>query len=71
MFHFDRWGIRYGVDDKGQAAAFVLSVLLIALMGFALLLGVVVERSWFGDVFKVLATALTFTVGVAIGKSGR
>jgi|LakMenE18May11ns_1017448.scaffolds.fasta_scaffold8905558_2 hypothetical protein len=70
VFHFSKWGIKYGVDDKGQAAALVISVLLIALLGICLLAGALVDRPWIADVFKLVIPALTFTAGVAIGKSG-
>ena len=33
IFKFEKWGLSYGTDDKGHAAAIILSVLIVSLLG--------------------------------------
>lgn len=69
VFHFRKWGLSYGTDDKGHAAALILSVILAILLGIIFAIGLFVDRSWIPDAIKIVGTALTLTTGVAIGKS--
>ena len=69
VFKFERWGFSYGTDDKGHAAAIILSVLIVILLAGVFLGGFLVERSWIPDALKLLGTTFTFVAGVAIGKS--
>ncbi len=69
VFKFERWGFSYGTDDKGHAAAIILSVLLVMLLAGLFFGGLFVERSWMPDALKLLGTTFTFVAGVAIGKS--
>lgn len=68
VFYFERWGIKYGTDDKGHAASIILSLTLLALMALLFCIGAIAERSWVGDAVKILGTAFTLTAGIAIGK---
>lgn len=69
IFKFERWGLKYGTDDKGHAAAIILSVLVVILLGAVFVGGLFVERAWIPDALKMLGTTFTFVAGVAIGKS--
>ena len=69
IFHFKRWGVSYGTDDKGHAAALILSVLLGILLAIIFIIGSFVDRTWIPDAIKIIGTAFTLTAGVAIGKS--
>jgi hypothetical protein len=69
VFMLDRFGFKYGTDDKGHAAAIILSVLLLALLGCLIVLGTFFDRSWIPDALQILGTAFTFVAGVAVGKS--
>jgi len=69
VFKFERWGLSYGTDDKGHAAAIILSVLIVCLLALIFIGGLFVERAWIADALKFLGTAFTFVAGVAIGKS--
>lgn len=53
VFQFQRWGISYGTDDKGHAAAIILSVLLVALFAATILVGAFSDRAWIADIFKL------------------
>ncbi len=68
IFKFKRFGISYGTDDKAHAAAIILSILIGLLLFAIFLIGAFVERSWITDALKILGTAFTFTIGVAIGQ---
>ena len=70
MFFFGKWGIKYGVDDKGHAAALIFSFLIMILFAFVAVMGVFVDRAWTGDAIKILGTAMTLTTGIAIGQGG-
>ena len=70
VFLFNRWGIKYGVDDKAHAAALILSFIIMVLFAFVAVVGMIVERTWTGDAIKILGTGLTLTTGIAIGQSG-
>lgn len=71
VFHFERFGISYGTDDKGHAAALILSVLLLLLILVLFIVGVFSEGDWISDALKILGPAFTFVAGVAVGKSSR
>ena len=71
VFHFNKWGIKYGVDDKSYAASIILAVFTGVLFALVVLVGIAVERSWTGDAIKILGTAFTFISGVAIGKGSK
>lgn len=66
---FDRFGLKYGTDDKGHAAAIILSILLLFLLGCLFALGTLCDCSWISDALQILGTAFTFVAGVAVGKS--
>jgi hypothetical protein len=68
VFRFCKWGIEYGTDDKGHAAAIIISTCLLLLLLVLFVLGALVDRSWMGDALKIIGTAFTLTAGVAIGK---
>ena len=69
IFKFERWGLSYGTDDKGHAAAIILSVAICILLAVVFAIGLIVDRTWIPDALKLLGTSLTFCAGVAIGKS--
>lgn len=69
IFMFDRWGVKYGTDDKGHAASIILSVLLLILLSCLFVLGTIWDRDWIVDAIQILGTAFTLVAGVAIGKS--
>lgn len=68
VFKFSALGVDYGTDDKAHAAAVLLSAALLVVLVVVFLIGSVAERTWIGDAIKILGTAFTFTVGVAIGQ---
>lgn len=75
VFHFQKWGISYGTDDKGHAAALILSFFLLCFMALLFLLWSVVNifndvsgQSWISDALKIFGPIFTLVVGVAIGK---
>ena len=69
VFMVDWAGIKYGTDDKGHAAAVILSVLLLILLGGVVVLGSIFDRSWIPAALQILGPAFTFVAGVAVGKS--
>ena len=69
IFLFDRWGVKYGTDDKGHAASIILAVLLLKLLACLFVLGTIWDRDWIVDALQILGTAFTLVAGVAIGKS--
>lgn len=69
VFMLDWLGIKYGTDDKGHAAAVILSVLLLTLIGILFVLGTIVDRPWISTALQILGPAFTFVAGVAVGKS--
>ena len=69
VFHFRRWGISYGTDDKGHAAALILSALLLAVFLIVILAGIVADRNWIPDALQIVGTSFTFVAGVAVGQS--
>ena len=70
VFHFQRWGLSYGTDDKGHAAALILSVLLFIGLILCLLVGSFASNSVLvSDIAKVLGTAFLIVAGIAVGKS--
>ncbi|ESW60222.1 MAG: hypothetical protein Q27BPR15_13070 [Rhodobacter sp. CACIA14H1] len=68
VFRFCKWGIEYGTDDKGHAAAIIISTCLLLLLCVLFVIGAIVERGWIGDALQIVGTAFTITAGVAIGK---
>lgn len=71
VFHFQRFGLSYGTDDKGHAASLVLSVLVLFSLVLLFVLGSLVDRSWIADALEILGFAFTFVAGVAVGKSSQ
>lgn len=70
VLHIDWKWFRYGTDDKGHAAALVLSMVLLAVSVFVIVVGLIWPQSeWLETVFKWLGGAFLFVSGVAIGKS--
>lgn len=69
VFHFNKWGLSYGTDDKGHAASLILSVGLLVVLIILIVCGSILKPDWVGDGLKILGTAFTFVAGVAVGKS--
>ena len=69
VFHFKRWGLSYGTDDKGNAAALILSALLLIVFFAVIVAGLIADREWIPTALQILGTAFTFVAGVAVGKS--
>jgi len=68
VFSFEKFGIRYGTDDKKHAAALLLSLLLLVLLLVLIIGGFFSQGAWVSDALTILGTAFTFTAGVAIGQ---
>lgn len=68
VLKFERFGVSYGTDDKSHAAAIILSLVIGFLLLVVFVIGSFVERTWIPDALKILGTAFTFTIGVAIGQ---
>ena len=70
VFHFVKWGLSYGTDDKGHAAALILSILcLCVICALSIIFSVVTAPAFMSDTLKGLTTTFTFIAGIAIGKS--
>ena len=69
VFHFHGLGINYGTDDKGHAAALILSVLCLVTILLLATLYALSPASGLADPIKALSTAFVFIAGIAIGKS--
>ena len=69
VFHFRKFGISYGTDDKGHAAAIILSVLTLISLIILFIIGSIFDRDWIGDALKILGTTFTLVTGIAVGKS--
>ena len=69
VFHFTRWGLSYGTDDKGHAAALILSALLLVVLLVVILIGAAVDNNWISDALQIVGTSFTFVAGVAVGQS--
>lgn len=69
-----RW-LRYGTNDKGHAAALILSVLLLIIVGLVVVAGVAAgyllgdQPGWLEKTLTWLGNGFFFVAGVAIGKS--
>ena len=76
VLHITTGWVRYGTDDKGHAAALVLSSLLLI---FALTVGVMGvvgmfsgrDAPWISTLITWIGNAFLFTSGIAVGKGGR
>lgn len=73
IFHFAKFGIRYGTDDKGHAAALILSCVLLFCAMIVSSLGLFVSFSskdpkWIEIVLTWIGNAFLFTAGIAVGK---
>jgi hypothetical protein len=74
ILHISTKCFRYGTDDKGHAAALVLSALLLAA---ALLIGIIgvaglysgKDPQWVNTLVTWVGNAFLFTSGIAVGKS--
>ena len=68
VFHFNRWDLSYGTDDKGHAAAIILSVLTLLLLFVLIIVGAISDRDWMSDALKIVGTAFDVHLrpGVAI-----
>lgn len=67
-----RW-FRYGTDDKGHAAALVLSALLLIAALFSSLIGLAglfsgSDAGWVDNLIGWIGNAFLFTAGIAVGK---
>lgn len=70
MFHFQALGVSYGTDDKGHAAALLLSVSILVLILIIVVIGAwLSDRTWLVDTLKVLGSAFLIVAGIAVGKS--
>lgn len=70
VFHFQRWGLSYGTDDKGHAASLILSVLLLGGLVLCLVLGAFTNGNpTVLEVAKIIGNAFLFVSGIAVGKS--
>jgi len=69
VFHLKLGGLAYGTDDKGHAAALILSFAILVLILLTLLIGAMVDRTWIGETLKVLGSAFLIVAGIAVGKS--
>lgn len=69
VFHFHGLGINYGTDDKGHAAALILSVLSLGAICALSLIYAFSNASALADPIKALSTAFVFIAGIAIGKT--
>lgn len=70
VFHFQKFGISYGTDDKGHAAAILLSVSILVLIFVIVFVGAWIEdRNWLSEILKVLGNAFLIVTGIAVGKS--
>ena len=70
VFHFQKWGLSYGTDDKGHAASLILSVLLFIGLILCLILGAYGNNSTFVlEIAKVMGSAFLIVAGIAVGKS--
>ena len=69
VFHFKRWGISYGTDDKGHAAALILSALLLIVFFAVIVAGLIADREWIPTALQIVGTAFTFVAGVAVAQS--
>lgn len=68
-----RW-LRYGTDDKGHAAAVVLSLLLLVSAMVVAVIGATTQWSgqeapWLNTMVTWIGNAFLFTAGIAVGKS--
>jgi ABC-type Fe3+ transport system permease subunit len=72
VLHLKLFGFfRYGSDDKTHSAAFVLSLLLLAVIFIIVVLGLwATNKELVDKVLASLTAAFTFTGGVAIGRGG-
>jgi hypothetical protein len=76
ILHINTRYFKYGTDDKGHAAALVLSALLLVA---ALLVGVIgvvglysgKDPQWVNTLITWIGNAFLFTSGIAVGKSSR
>lgn len=70
VFHFQKWGLSYGTDDKGHAASLILSVLLFIGLLICLIIGALAQDSAFVlEIAKVMGSAFLIVAGIAVGKS--
>ena len=73
VLHIDTNWLRYGTDDKGHAAALVLSAMLLAaaiVVGIFGVIGLFSGRDapWIGTLLTWIGNAFLFTAGIAVGK---
>ena len=76
ILHLDSRFFRYGTNDKGHAAALVLSVCLLLTAVALCLLGIVglysgKDAPWLTTALTWIGNGFLFTAGIAVGKSGR
>lgn len=70
VFHFQKFGIRYGTDDKGHAAALVLAVLLFVGILLCLVAGSLGKDYEFAiEIAKIFSSAFLIVTGIAVGKA--
>ncbi|MER2250663.1 hypothetical protein ABS772_12140 [Methylorubrum podarium] len=67
-----RW-LKYGTDDKGHAAAVVLSGLLLCSAALVAVIGATTQWSgqeapWLNTLITWIGNAFLFTAGIAVGK---
>jgi hypothetical protein len=74
ILHIHTKWFHYGTDDKGHAAALVLSAALLATAIVVALLGCLSllsgkDPQWFQTLVTWIGNAFLFTAGIAVGKS--
>ena len=69
VLHINFGFFKYGTDDKGHAAALILSMLLLAMIGLTGIAGLIAPNDeWTKTLLQMLGSAFTLVAGVAIGQ---
>lgn len=74
ILHINTRCFRYGTDDKGHAAALILSGLLLFSSPFIAIIGAIAlysgkDPQWLQTLVSWIGNAFLFTAGIAVGKS--
>ena len=70
VLHITTSWMKYGTDDKGHAAALILSCLLLAMIALLFVAGLFArdQAAWIGTTLGLLGNGFLFTSGIAVGK---
>jgi hypothetical protein len=76
ILHINTRCFRYGTDDKGHAAALILSALLLGTAIIIAIIGAIglfsgKDPQWLGTLVTWIGNAFLFTAGIAVGKSAK